>query len=228
MDSGNFVSRILKQISLKLVVVAGLFLGSLFLFIFIADEAVLEKEDVFDQKVHHLIYQHTTPRLVESMRAATFLGSSYFLFPAYCIVIGTLLAKKKYRYAIDIAVISVSSFIVMELLKRIFHRNRPDLPIIKGITSYSFPSGHSLSSFIFFFILGYLVWKGNLSTTRKVLLIAVLLLVTLAIGISRVVLNVHYATDVIAGFCFGLLWVISSFWLIRRLFPLSVNNVPAR
>ena len=155
----------------------GLFAGALFLFVVIANEAVIEKEDVFDLKVHHFVFKHTTPGLLEMMRTATLLGSSYFLLPAYLLLIGIFAIKKKYRYAIDIGVIAISSFLLMILLKQVFHRDRPDMPIIKGITSYSFPSGHSLSSFVFFSILGYLIWKGNMSKPPKVMLIASLFMI---------------------------------------------------
>ena len=214
----NIVSRFLQQLSLKILIVTGLFIGSLFLFIMIANEAVLEKEDIFDKKIHHLVLQHSSSRLIETMHAVSFFGSTYFLLPAYLILVGYFLIKKNYRYAIDIAVISLSSFLLMQLLKQLFHRKRPSLPIIKGITSYSFPSGHTLSSFIFCSILGYIIWQGSLSKTWKLLLIAGLLILTLMIGISRIMLNIHYATDVIAGFCFGVMWVILSFWLIRLVF----------
>ena len=217
----NIFQLYAKQISLKFLIVTIIFICALVLFVLLAHEAVLENEDEFDRTVHNFVVRHSFPGLIKFMESATFFGSSYFLLPAYSVVISYLCFRKRIRDAVDISVIAVSSFAVVFFLKLLFHRSRPDLPIIKGLVTYSFPSGHSLSSFIFCSILGYLISKSRITQIHKLLLLAVLCILTLTVGISRIVLNVHYATDVIAGFCFGVIWVIFSFWLINHLFPYS-------
>ena len=102
-------------------------------------------------------------------------------------------------------------------LKEFFHRKRPDLPLIRTLDNFSFPSGHALSSFIFCSVLVYLVWKGGLYTAWKWALSVLLILFSISIGISRIVLRYHYASDVIAGFCLALAWVIFSLWLEKKL-----------
>ncbi|MHA4810891.1 phosphatase PAP2 family protein, partial [Flavitalea flava] len=126
------------------------------------------------------------------------------------------LIKKNKRYALFITILVLSSTGLMAALKQVFHRQRPQIPIIKGLTTYSFPSGHTLSAVIFCSIVGYLVWDSKMRPIWKGLLIAVLLLLALIVGFSRIALNVHFATDVIAGFCLGVLWVILSFWFMKR------------
>lgn len=211
-----------KAISLKVLLIAVLFLVSLFIFCYIADEAVLEHEDAFDANVHNFIAAHLTAGIINLMRSVTFFGSSYFLFPAYVVILALLLIRKKFRCAIDIGIVAITSFLFMTGLKPVFHRKRPDMPIINGITSFSFPSGHALSSFIFCGIVAYLVWKGRLSRPYKVLLTVLLFLFTLFIGLSRLVLNVHYATDVIGGYCLGVMLLIASFAIISK-----VNERPS-
>ncbi len=219
----KWTSKLLKQASLKVVMVVILFLVSLYVFAWIADEAVLEKEDLFDSSVHTFVVHHSTDAFVSIMQKFTFLGSSSFLFPAYVLIVLFFLLAKKYRVAIDIAVVALSSFFIMFLLKHIFQRQRPDLPIIKGITTYSFPSGHTLSSFVFCSLLAYIVWNTHWHIAIKWLLTFVLFLLSLTVGISRIVLNVHFATDVIASFCLGVMWVIVSFWLLSK-----INRVPTQ
>jgi undecaprenyl-diphosphatase len=209
--------RLLERVSLEVLVLAALFLGSLFLFAFIAHEAVFEREDVFDARVHAYLLAHTTPELIEVANGFSFLGSSLFLLPTYILLIGIFIIFQKKRYALDISIVALSGFLMMQLLKQVFHRKRPDLPIIKDLHTYSFPSGHALSSFIFCSILAYLVWQGKASTVFKWVLTVLLLLLAVAIGVSRIVLNVHFATDVIAGFCLGVMWVTLSFWIIRKI-----------
>ena len=102
-------------------------------------------------------------------------------------------------------------------MKLFFRRSRPDLPLIRSIKTFSFPSGHTLSSFIFCSVLVYLVWKTHLSRTIKWVMSVFLIGLSIVIGLSRIVLKVHFATDVIAGFLLGFAWVLFSFWVLRKI-----------
>jgi membrane-associated phospholipid phosphatase len=84
------------------------------------------------------------------------------------------------------------------------------------LTNYSFPSGHALSSFIFCSLLARLAWKSNWSPLMKWVVTVCLLSFSLSIGISRIVLRYHYASDVLAGFCLAFAWVLFSFWLQNK------------
>ena len=211
------IKQLLTQISLKVLAVLLLFISCLLVFAYIADENVLENNKVFDEKVIAYVAAHSTPLLVQVMQIITFFGSSYFLLPAYIVLIVFFLLKKQKAYAIDIAIIAISSTTVMFLLKEIFKRHRPLLPVGKILLSYSFPSGHSVSSFIFCSVLAYLVWMSPIKKIWKYIVALLLLLFAAVIGLSRIILNVHYATDVIAGFCFGTVWVVISFWVMRKI-----------
>jgi len=217
------IQSLLKLVPLELLVIAGVFLLSLFTFSFIVHEAVYEQEDVFDKNVISFFSAHSPGTLITLMKRITFFGSTTFLFPAYIILVAWQISKKKFQYAIDIGVIALSSTAMMFALKAFFHRQRPRLPIIKGITGYSFPSGHALSSFIFCTILIYLAWKSPLPPARKYFLMLFLFLCPVAIGLSRIILNVHYATDVIGGFCLAIVWVIVSFAILKKI---RKNNLP--
>lgn len=211
------IKQLLTQISLKVLAVLLLFISCLLIFAYIADENVLENNKVFDEEVIVYVAAHSTPLLVQVMQIITFFGSSYFLLPAYIVLLVFFLLKKQKTYAIDIAIIAVSSTAVLFLLKEIFKRHRPLLPVGKILLSYSFPSGHSVSSFIFCSVLAYLVWMSPIKKIWKYIVALLLLLFAAVIGLSRIILNVHYATDVIAGFCFGTVWVVISFWVMRKI-----------
>jgi membrane-associated phospholipid phosphatase len=116
-----------------------------------------------------------------------------------------------------IAIIGSCSTALMFALKEATHRPRPAFPLIQGITNFSFPSGHTLSAFIFCSIFIYIIWYGRLREEFKWLFCTLLFLFAVTIGISRIVLKVHYPTDVIASLCLGMVWVILSFWILRRL-----------
>jgi len=211
------VQQLLGLVTLEIMVTAIVFLLALFTFSFIVHEAVYEREDIFDARIIHFFSAHASPSFIEAMKFITFYGSTTFLLPAYIVLLVLLIFRKKFQYAIDIAVIGISSTGMMFGLKQFFHRHRPPLPIIKGVSGYSFPSGHALSSFIFFIILMYLAWNEPMPRARKYTVMVFLFFCPLAIGLSRVVLNVHYATDVIGGFCLAIVWVILSFVILKKI-----------
>ena len=209
--------RLLTEISFQTAFAIALFIVSVIVFAFVARETIYEHEEVFDNTVITFVAAHRSPALISFMQIITFLGSITFLAPAYGIIAIYLFRQKQRFTAIYIIIIAVASTLTMFWLKIFFHRQRPNLPIIQGITNFSFPSGHSLSSFIFCSVMMYLLAKSKLSKPWKWFLIPVLLLVVLLTGISRIVLNVHYATDVIGGFSLGMIWVLLSFYCFRKI-----------
>jgi len=209
--------KILELITIKLLLTAVLFIASVFLFAVIADEVVLENEKAFDDTVLNYLSFLSAPGFITAMKFFTFFGSPGFLVPAYLIVIGYFFLKRKFRYGSDIAIIGLTSFALMTVLKYIFHRQRPSLPVINDLATYSFPSGHTLSSFIFCSILVFIIAHGKRKRLYKWIVSILLFLFAITIGISRIVLRAHYATDVTASFFLGIAWVISSLWILQRL-----------
>ena len=219
----KFIREIITEIELKTVLVSLLFLVSLFVFGLLAHEVVGENETGFDNKAFQFFSAYNSPQFITVNRILTFFGSTYFVIPAYIILIILLWIIHRRSDAINVAIVAASSTLLMLGLKQFFHRHRPELPLLKALTNYSFPSGHALSSFIFCSVLIYLVDKGKLDIKWKWFFSILLILFSICIGISRIVLRYHYATDVIAGFCLGFAWVIFSLWLERKLTPRRVE-----
>jgi|SRR5438105_626993 len=219
----KLIREVITEIEVKTLLVSLLFLLSIFLFGFLAHEVVSEDENSFDNNVFAFFKLHTTPGIVGVMRILTFFGSTYFVIPAYLVLILILFLVHRRSDAINVAIVAITSTLLMLGLKQFFHRHRPDLPLVKTLTNFSFPSGHALCSFIFCSVLIYLVDKGNLSLRWKWIFSVLLILLSIIIGISRIVLRYHYATDVLAGFCVGFAWVIFSLWLERKLTPRRVE-----
>ena len=213
----RFIREIVTEVEIKTLLVSLLFIISLFVFGYIAHEVVAEDENSFDDTVFAFFSAHTTPGLVNVMRILTFFGTIYFIIPAYVVLIVFLLFVRRRSEAINVAIVAVSSTLLMLGLKQFFHRQRPELPLIKTLTNFSFPSGHALCSFIFCSVIIYLVAKGELDLKWKWIFSILLVLFSIVIGISRIVLRYHYATDVLAGFCVGFAWVVFSLWLEKKL-----------
>jgi undecaprenyl-diphosphatase len=100
--------------------------------------------------------------------------------------------------------------ILLFALKASFHRARPEpffnyeLP-----ASFSFPSGHSLSSFCFYGVLAWLITARMKNHNLKMLVWFLAVLLVLFIGLSRIYLGVHYPSDVLAGYAAGLVWIVT-------------------
>lgn len=93
------------------------------------------------------------------------------------------------------------------LLKQLVQRPRPDGFRLIAETGYSFPSGHSMVAMAFYGLLAWMVWHYERDHFVRWLCVIGFGLVIALIGISRIYLGVHYASDVIAGFCVSLIWL---------------------
>ena len=93
------------------------------------------------------------------------------------------------------------------LLKELVQRPRPEDINLVVETGFSFPSGHSMVAMAFFGLLVWLVWHHEKDRTMRLACCAGFSLIILLIGISRIYLGVHYASDVLAGFCISLAWL---------------------
>jgi undecaprenyl-diphosphatase len=198
-------------------ILALLFLLSIALFVLLAHEVVVEEEDWFDTRAFHFLHSSLPLSLIPVFKAITFFGSSSFLFPAWLVLIGLLFFTHRKKEAIDIAVLAISSTLLMYGLKALFARQRPELPLFKELTKYSFPSGHALSSLVFCFTIIWLVWQSAFRTRWKWLFTILLLVFSLAIGVSRIVLRYHYASDVVGGFSLGTAYLLLFFGLRYRI-----------
>lgn len=193
-----------------------LFLVTLFVFVYIADEMVAEKENHLDTQIVTIVNQHQSPAATTFFETLTFFGSSSFLFPAYCILIAILLFEKRKKTALNIGIIGVSSTAILHLLKEIFKRHRPSDELVAHVTGFSFPSGHSFSSFTFYALIIYLFWQTKLSVSIKIFIAIFFFSFAALIAFSRVYLHVHYPSDVIAGFCLSIIWLLLAFYFLRK------------
>jgi len=218
MDNEKKISQNTKSLSLRLLFVGGIFLLAMLVFGLIADEMVLENENHLDQVVFVHLRNITNPAMTKLMVAITFFGSSYFLLPAYLLLIVYFLFLKKNRQlSWNIAAVGITSTIILFSLKAIFHRHRPLDPLVQNVNGFSFPSGHSFSSFTLFGLLIYILWHYRMNPVLQWVLTVFFFLFACAIAFSRVYLHVHFASDVIAGFCLCIVWLGISFWLLEKL-----------
>lgn len=171
-------------------------------------------EDVIDQElVTHLdvwVNQHIVslwgPVSNEVMLFITNLASPLHLTLFAVLLFGFLLAKKSWYYATLLFFGMSGGAVLMELIKLLMHRERPLNSLITE-TGFSFPSGHATMAIIFF-VTVLLAFKDRFKhNSARLLFICTTVLAFLFVGFSRIYLNVHWFSDVIAGFALGLFWL---------------------
>jgi len=221
----KFVAAI-ALLSVEMAIVISLLVCALVVFILITRRIFVQHQTTFDTRVFNYLQAHVNERNNEVMLFFTFLGSHQFLIPANLVLIGYFLfIKKRKWFSIKIPAIALSSLGLMFLLKHLFNRPRPQIPLLYEAKGLSFPSGHALMSITFYGLLIYIVFKTFKSKAAKWTLISFLLVLILIIGFSRIYLRVHYTTDVIAGYCIGFLWLVLAVWLLNKLEKYSQNKL---
>lgn len=195
-----------------------LFCSAFLIFLGIAKYVFLEKKTEFDQAAFAFLNSFISDDLTHFMLFFTYLGNFGSLLTANILLTSYFLFIRKHRwYSIKIPAVALGSVIIMSLLKIWFNRSRPLIPLLEPARGLSFPSGHAMSSVTFFGLIIYFIARRPWSLLLRTVLIGLLVCLIILIGLSRVYLRVHYASDVLAGFCAGIIWLIISLWLLRRI-----------
>ncbi len=185
---------------LKWIIVAILII----VFLFLVCGLFYDKLHVIDDFIYKYISLLKNPILTVFFKIITNFSSALVLI---LLTILSFIIFKNKRYGTFISINLISITTLNQILKLIFARTRPlDLMIIEE-SGYSFPSGHSMASMAFYGFIIFLVWK-YVKTNKKWIYTIVLSLLILLIGISRIYLGVHYASDVLAGFILTLAYLI--------------------
>lgn len=186
-----------------------LFILLLFVFIFLwigVKTGVLQN---IDNTIYNEIKNWQSKELTQGFKAITNLGGTVGLFYIALVTIFILLLCHKRKIGIAIALNLMISSIAYMLLKSMIQRPRP--PVEERLieeTGYSFPSGHSTNSMAFYLLVICLIYQNVKNEKLRNALCLILSIFPIVIGFSRVYLRVHYMSDMIAGFCLGIMCVI--------------------
>jgi membrane-associated phospholipid phosphatase len=121
----------------------------------------------------------------------------------FVFALAVLLYKKRWRYAIISTIALLGAVILQSGIKALVQRARPENLIE---TNFSFPSGHALTAIVFVSLLIYSFKDDFKNKIIRYVLISAFTAFFVIVGISRIILNVHWFSDVIAGMSLGLFW----------------------
>ena len=170
-------------------------------------------EDIFEYeklKLDIIIYNIIVLKLraeslTKIMGILTNFGGAYMLI-GLAIMITIFSKNKKTAFIIDLNLIIITIFNL--ILKNIIQRPRPEGYRLIAESGYSFPSGHSMISMAFYGLIIYMIWKNMKNKKLRNIVCVLITILVILIGISRIYLGVHYASDVIGGFVVSIAYLI--------------------
>lgn len=192
-------------------------LGFLIVFAVFAEKLEAHRLYRFDIKVIRWVQSKIDRTNTRLMELFTFLGSPMVISILVVLSCVILYYKGRRREAKGIIITNAVGVEFNEVLKWIFRRKRPDIHRLITAHGYSFPSGHSMGSVMFYGTLSYFACQGTRSIFYKVLTCIASMFMILMTGISRIYLGVHYPSDVFAGFAAGGAWLSVSLAGLRSI-----------
>lgn len=201
----GFLGRLTPQAFLEIYLLAGLLVSVGIVFFAALAEEVAEKSSLvaFDHQLAAALQNTWTPRFVLAFSRVTALGGGYSLAVIGAGVALILVLRKERSLLLGWVVATLGASVLTTVLKEIFQRVRPEYA---HMSSWSFPSGHSMGSFVTYGMLTYILSR-YLPAWAAWVIGAGLLLLVLFIGFSRLYLGVHYFSDVMAGYSVAMVWL---------------------
>ena len=179
---------------------------SIIIFIIILRSIMIKEMTAYDMEVYNILVKSLrNDVLTYIMKFFTFLCSVVVL--AFICIFTLILYKDKTKASL-ISINLFINYLLNTCIKHIVQRPRPEGYRLIEEHGYSFPSGHAMISMAFYGYIVYLIYKNEKVIWKRNLFCFILLSIILFIGISRVYLGVHYASDVLAGFFLSIAYLM--------------------
>jgi undecaprenyl-diphosphatase len=216
-----FIRRALRMARAEIVALTALLVIALgvMTFVEVADDMTEADGQAFDQMVLTWLQPVAgEPRgpwwLHEAAADLTSLGGISVLTLFAVIAFSFLIIQRKRLSALLLVVGLIGGVALSEGLKALFARERPPVAYQAVETlNASFPSGHALLSTVFYLSLGVMLTRAFPRKRLKAFVLVAGIVIALLIGVTRVYLGAHWASDVLAGWCAGAAWAMA-LWLV--------------
>jgi len=185
---------------------------SLLIFILLAILVCYHKTESFDNNIYEFFSVFISPPLTNLALIISEIGNTTCIVMICLMII--IIPKTRWVIGIPASITVSISAILNSILKNIFRRPRPDILRLVQETSFSFPSGHSMNNMALysFIALSLLLYFKDKAIKYSICL--AFFLYVLLVGLSRIYLGVHYASDVLAGFAMGI-WVSTTCFIYK-------------
>lgn len=197
--------EIRSLIFLEVVVGIILSLSSLLTFIFITNAVLGEQTLLIDNAISYFVYSFRQIWLTNIMWLIGLFGDQIIIMGSIVVII--FLTKRRHRKETFIfSLLLFMGLVATSGLKILLKIPRPNISVLINENSYSYPSGHSLNSFLFYATISYFIFHFTRNKLTSMAVSASAGALIFLVGLSRVYMGVHHPSDVLAGY-------IAGFWL---------------
>jgi undecaprenyl-diphosphatase len=161
---------------------------------------------------------------VQIAHVASILGRSWILVPVAAATGWALRRGGRGRVPLWSVLVAIAA---QNIIKEIVRRPRPPVRHLEHVTSWSFPSGHATEATALFVALAVAAWPLIGARWARGAATAAALGISLVVATARVVLGVHYPTDVAAGVVLGMISAALAFVCARRTTDARLGKRPA-
>ena len=170
----------------------------------------------FDAPILNMLHAIETPGRDRFFVWVSRIGFLWGTIPIDVLILAYLAIRRRFRDSLFFGLAVIGSAVLDIVGKNYFARARPDLWLsITPETNYSFPSGHAMGSATLGMALVLLCW----GTRWRWPMLVVATVFVFLVGLSRLYLGVHYPSDILAGWCVAIVWVIGIHTLVDRKAP---------
>ncbi|MEH7122020.1 phosphatase PAP2 family protein [Bacillus sp. JJ1773] len=163
----------------------------------------------FDQNVSSFLLSLFKENSYPFFKALNMIGSFKGIGLIALVVIFLLWMKKRDYVGMAVFTLTVATGALLnDYVKDTIARPRPEIKHIVHVKSFSFPSGHAMMGIVLYVLIAYFIVCNIQSLAGKWLVMFLAFLIIIMLGVSRIVLQVHYPSDVVAGYALGLAWVL--------------------
>ncbi|KXV13467.1 phosphoesterase PA-phosphatase [Caballeronia megalochromosomata] len=159
-----------------------------------------------DQRLLDAVRDSTPAFAARWFASLTHLGDPWFLTLLCALMCAALILTRRFGLAVYFAAVTSAGGLLNQALKATMRRDRPTGSTVPLPESFSFPSGHTFGSIVCYGMCAYVLLR--LAPTRaNPLIVGLACFIVLTIGMSRVVIGVHFPGDVVGGFASGGAWL---------------------
>lgn len=155
--------------------------------------------------IEHILY-FRAPSVTKAVTAFTQLGGAVVILSGSVIISAYFFIKKRFDSLIAFFAAVLGGNILVLMLKISIHRPRPERPLVET-EGFSFPSSHAMMSVIFYGMIAYFLIRNMKSWRLQVFIVLASVFMIFLIGFTRIYLQSHYLSDILAGYAGGLFWL---------------------